>query len=205
MRPMLPSLLGSIIWPIALIWQFKHYQYYLWWCTLKICCNVYTPILHIHLKGTWSSQNFQNSWQYRGTKFSEMSRQDGFQHWTPLKKLCQDTKLWRWPWITLQANKLCCIMITFVTFRLWLNLFAFCHCWNLCMLSSNLHNLHMYLCVIWWQQSRFVNMIFIVCIMIKFPSYYRQLPCLQIIVGVQAWKHLNVLNILWSSTFWPLS
>jgi hypothetical protein len=91
----------------------------------------------------------------------------------PIEKIMQNTKLWRWPWITLQANKLCCIMITFVTFRFWLNLFAFCHCWNLCMLSSNLHNLHMYLCVIWWQQSRFVNVIFIVCIMIKFPSYYR--------------------------------
>ncbi len=97
MTPMVLSLLGSIIWPTTSIWQFKHYQDYFWWCTLKICYNVYTPILHIHLKGTWSSQTFQNSWQQRGTKFSKMLKQDGFQHWTPLRKLWQNTKLWRWP------------------------------------------------------------------------------------------------------------
>jgi hypothetical protein len=38
---------------------------------------------------------------------------------------------------------------------------------HLCMLWSNLHNLEMYLCMIWWQPSRFAEVMFITCTMVR--------------------------------------
>jgi hypothetical protein len=72
-------LLRSIVCPIALIWLSKHCQDYLWWCGLKVCCIVCTFILPTHLRDIWSSLRFRNSWQQRGTKNFEMSKQGGFQ------------------------------------------------------------------------------------------------------------------------------
>jgi hypothetical protein len=39
---------------------------------LEFNCKPCIPILHIHLIGTWSSQNLQISWKQKGTKFSKM-------------------------------------------------------------------------------------------------------------------------------------
>jgi hypothetical protein len=99
-------ILGSIIFPITLIWLFKHCQDYFWWCGLKVCCIVCTFILPTHLKKHLEFTKILKLMATRGTRNFEMWKQGGFQCWAMLRELWQNTKLhlWRWPWITLQPT-----------------------------------------------------------------------------------------------------
>jgi len=84
MTLMLLIFLRFIVWPTSLIWWSRHCQVYLWWCTMRIYYNVCIPILHIHLRGTFNSQNLWISWQQRETIFFKMSKQEC---WALLREL----------------------------------------------------------------------------------------------------------------------
>jgi hypothetical protein len=126
---MLLILLGSIVWPTTPIWQCKPYQDCLWWFGLKICCKPCIHTLPIHLKGTWSSQNLQNSCKQREIKSSRMWKPNGFLCWALPREWWQNTWLcwWRWPWIVLPMNKPSWIMRTCVISNLCLGLLASYH------------------------------------------------------------------------------
>ncbi len=62
-------LLVCIVWHIIPILQYKPFQTYLWFLTLKFCYNVYVIISILSSRCIWSLQNGQGSWKLKATKY----------------------------------------------------------------------------------------------------------------------------------------